>query len=371
MSNKNEFQQSIIMNENLLHPLGWNDFFSRALGEMERAEGRVVRVISVQRGSLLVSDGENEWLCKVSGKLLHSEGGMHPIAGDWVLSSDAVISDILPRKSMLSRGAAGSRGGQAGGASREQAIAANIDVVFIVCGLDRDFNVRRVERYLSLVYNCGLMPVVVLTKSDLHEAPESFAAEMGSVAFGVPVVLSSCLDCRGKIELESWLGEGRTIAMLGSSGAGKSTLANMLYGSDIQTTGAVSSAVGKGRHHTTAREMIRMPQGGMLMDNPGIREIAFSEDGQGVDVAFPEIKALAQACRFSDCSHASEPDCAVAAAVESGDLSADRLESYRKMKREMAYLAARQDKSADRVEKERWKHIALSIRTVNKRKKNR
>ncbi|MBU1611019.1 MAG: ribosome small subunit-dependent GTPase A, partial [Proteobacteria bacterium] len=344
MTNSKELQAPI--NTTLLRKLGWNGSFANQLAGMASAGKNVVRVISVQRSSFLVSDGEREWLCKASGTLLHAEDGGYPVTGDWALVRDAVVYDIIPRKNLLSRGAAGSRGSQTGIASREQAIAANIDTVFIVCGLDRDFNVRRVERYLTLVYNCGLIPVIVLTKCDLHEDPESCCAEVESVAFGVPIVLSSSLDGRGKSEVESHLGSGQTVAMLGSSGAGKSTLANMLYGSDIQTTGAVSESVGKGRHLTTTREMIPMPQGGMLMDNPGIREIAFFEDGQGVEAAFPEIQALAHSCRFSDCTHTVEPGCAVVHAAGAGELDAGRLESYQKMKREMEYLSARQGKSA-------------------------
>lgn len=368
MTNTKELQHTI--NIALLQKLGWNDYFANQLAGTEGAGNSVVRVISVQRSSFLVSDGESEWLCKASGRLMHAEDGVYPVTGDWVLVNDGVVYDVIPRKNMLSRGAAGSHGSQTGIASREQTIAANIDTVFIVCGLDRDFNVRRVERFLTLVYNCGLMPVIVLTKSDLHAAPESFCEEVEGVAFGVPIVLSSSVGGRGRSELGSYLGNGQTIAMLGSSGAGKSTLANMLYGSDIQTTGAVSASVGKGRHHTTAREMISMPQGGILMDNPGIREIAFFDDGNGVENAFPEIAALAKMCRFSDCMHTVEPGCAVARAASAGELDASRLESYQKMKREMEYLAARQDKSADRVEKERWKHVALKIKDVKKRKKN-
>lgn len=336
---------------------------------MECMGGNVARLISVQRNHFLVSNGENEWLCKAAGRLLHAEGRMYPVTGDWVLVRDTVVYDVVPRKNMLSRGAAGSHGSRSGLSLREQAIAANIDTVFIVCGLDRDFNVRRVERYLALVYNCGLVPAIVLTKSDLRENPESFRTELEGIALSVPVILSSSCDGRGRSELENYLGVGRTIAMLGSSGAGKSTLANILFGSDIQATGAVSESVGKGRHHTTSRELIRMPQGGLLMDNPGIREIAFFEDGSGVETAFSDIEALAGMCRFSDCTHTVEPGCAVVHAVEIGELRAERLESYLKMKREMEYLAARQTKSADRIEKERWRDVALMARDLKKRKR--
>jgi len=346
--------------------LGWDDYFDSQLAAMNPAQSRIARVISVQRGGFLVTDGQSEQLCSPAGRLRRSQNRDFPITGDWVLIDDTVITGVIARKNILSRGEAGSRGGRAGGAQREQPIAANLDTVFIVCGLDRDFNIRRLERYLALVHNCGISPVMVLTKADLHAVPESFQLEVEAFAFGVPVVLTSMTDGRGKSELEAHLGNGQTVAMIGSSGAGKSTLANMLHGSDIQATGKVSASVGKGRHTTTVRELIRMPQGGMLMDNPGIREISFSEEGDGMDAAFADILELAQGCRFADCSHGHEPGCAVRHAVQSGELSRERLESYHKMQSEMQYLSERRTKSADRIEKERWKGIAQMAKSMKK-----
>ncbi|WP_264983578.1 ribosome small subunit-dependent GTPase A [Pseudodesulfovibrio portus] len=352
-----------------LRQLGWNEHFERHVAAMNRSQDRIGRVVSVLRNRFLVTDGRDEWLCAPAGKLLHSPHRDYPVTGDWVLVDDTVVTRVIPRRNLLSRGESGSRGNLSKAVKREQAIAANLDTVFIVCGLDRDYNARRLERYMTLVHNCGLSPVVVLTKADLHEDPVPFRLEIESIAFGVPVVLTSMLDDRGKDELESRLGEGQTVAMIGSSGAGKSTLANMLYGSAIQAIGEVSGSVGKGRHTTTTRELIRMPQGGMLMDNPGIREIAFHENGHGVESTFEDIRELAGMCRFADCSHEQEPGCAVQQAVRDGELPQARLESYRKMKREMQYLADRRTKSANRIEKERRQGIALLIKDMNKRKK--
>ncbi|MGE4194213.1 MAG: ribosome small subunit-dependent GTPase A [Pseudodesulfovibrio sp.] len=351
-----------------LRPLGWNDHFDRELAAMNPGPGRVARVISVQRGLFLVSDGGREWLCSPAGRLLHGATGDYPVTGDWVLADDVVANAIIPRKNLLSRGEAGARGTQAKTAHRAQPIAANLDTVFIVCGLDRDFNLRRLERYMTLVHNCGLSPVVVLTKADLHRDPEEFRLEAESIAFGVPVALTSLPDGAGVNELGRYLAPGRTVAMLGSSGAGKSTLANMLHGSDIRATSEVSKSVGKGRHTTTTRELIRMPQGGMLMDNPGIREIAFHEDGQGADSAFADILELSAECRFADCSHDLEPGCAVRRAVEAGELDPARLESYHKMKRELRYLSDRRTKGASRAEKERWQGLALMRKDLNRRR---
>ena len=238
----------------------------------------------------------------------------------------------------------------------------------IVSGLDQDFNLRRIERYLTLVYNCGLNSVIILTKADLHQDPEPFVREVETVAFGVPIHLVSACDDKGLISLEPYLSPGRTTTMVGSSGEGKSTLVNRLYGKTVQLTGSTSSHVGKGKHTTTSRDLIMMPQGGMVIDNPGIREIALWEVDKGIEAAFPEIGKLGLGCRFTNCSHTHEPGCRVLDAVDGGEISRDRLENYRKMKREPEYLSRRRHKSADRVEKERWKEVALRIKAMKKRR---
>ncbi len=348
--------------------MGWTPFFQQQLDSMDHDMTSVARVTGVRRDSFHVSQGDTEWLATVSGRLRHQEHGLFPVTGDWVVMNDTVISQVLARKNALSRGASGARGKQEGPAMEQQVIAANLDTVFIVCGLDRDFNLRRIERYLTLLYNCSLVPVVVLTKGDLHEDPDHFVNEVEEVAFGVPVHLVSAHDNSGLIPLEDYLSPGRTIAMVGSSGAGKSTLVNRLLGEDLQATGPISDSVGKGTHTTTTRDLIRMPQGGMVIDNPGIREIAFWDEGDGIDSTFPDIEGFATECRFSDCSHQHEPGCRVRKAVESGELQPGRLENYHKMKRELEYLKDRQHKSADRVEKERWKSVALHIKAINKRR---
>lgn len=334
---------------------------------MEIPRDRIARIFSAQRNLFLVNNGQTEHLCTLAGKLYHGQDD-YPATGDWVCYDEAVITHLLPRRNMLSRGAPGSRGRRDNTAINRQAIGANLDTAFLVCGLDRDYSPRRIERYLTLVYNCGITPVIVLTKADLHDVPDIFRQEVETVAFGTPIVLSSVLDQSGADTLRAYLGHGRTVAMLGSSGAGKSTLANLLAGGSLQATGATSCSTGKGCHTTTTRELLLMPQGGMLMDNPGIRELAFfGAEGDGLDATFPDIQALSESCRFADCSHTCEPGCAVLQAAGAGELPSHRLESYHKMKREMAYARARTEKSADRVEKERWKNIALEIKRMKKR----
>lgn len=369
MTNNTELQTTISYDSLQLRQLGWSDFFDGQAAAMAAATGRIARVISVQRNLFLVTDGQDEWLCSPAGRLLHGESKSHIVTGDWVLVNDTLIIGVFPRRNLLSRGEAGSRGNQTQTPHREQAIAANLDTVFIVCGMDRDFNLRRLERYMTLVHNCGITPVVVLTKADLHEDTAPFLTEVESIAFGVPVVLTSKQDGRGREELGEYLRHGQTVAMVGSSGAGKSTLANMLHGSDLQATGEVSASDGKGRHTTTVRELIHMPQGGMLMDNPGIREIAFHGDGHGLDATFGDIRELAEMCRFADCSHHHEPGCAVLRAVQRDELPQARLESYRKMKNEMEYLSERHTKSADRIEKERWQDVSKRIKSMKKMKR--
>ena len=349
--------------------LGWDDHFQRLATDLSIDPAHVARVLSAQRDQFLVTDGETRWLCTPSGKMRHHRHRDYPVTGDWVLVDHNVVQGVIPRKNTLCRGEAGSRGKQDGAAQREQPLAANIDTVFIVCGLDRDYNLRRLERLLALVYNCRMTPVIVLTKADLHASPEVFCHEVESIAFGVPVILTSITDGSGVDELHDYLRDGQTASMIGSSGAGKSSLANMLCGRNVQVTGAVSAGVGKGRHTTTSREFIAMPHGGLLMDNPGIREIAFSQGGDGLDATFTDIRELARSCRFADCSHQGEPGCAVGHAVETGELPKERLDNYRKMQREMEYVQARSEKSADYVEKERWKGVAMEIRRMHKRTK--
>jgi len=348
--------------------MGWTSHFQRQLEPLPNDGAIPARVVGVRKNSFFTSNGKREWVATAAGRLTHNPHGMYPVTGDWVLMTDTVISRVLVRENALSRGASGTHHKQNAGPKREQIIAANLDAVCIVSGLDQDFNLRRIERYLTLVYNCGLNPVIILTKADLHEDPGHFVNEVASVAFGVPIHLISASDDTVLTPLEPYLSPGRTTTLIGSSGAGKSTLVNRLCGKTVQRTGSIRTHTGKGHHTTTARDLIMMPQGGMVIDNPGIREIAFWEVDKGIEAGFPEIEKLARECRFADCSHTSEPGCRVLRAVDEGDISRDRLENYRKMKRELEYLSQRQNKSADRVEKERWKAVALKIKAIKKRR---
>ncbi|MCG8634065.1 MAG: ribosome small subunit-dependent GTPase A [Desulfobacterales bacterium] len=351
-----------------LSVLGWDSHFQMHYKTAPDSRVFPAKVVGVHKNYFLIHQGNKEILVRAAGKLTHKKEGLFPVIGDWVLVDGMVISRVLPRKNALSRGAAGTRGKQGLHPNKEQVIAANIDTVFIVSGLDRDFNIRRIERYLTLVYNSGLHPVIILTKADLHREPDRFVHEVEGVAFGVPVHMVSADDPGGLVPLDAYLSQGQTVTMIGSSGAGKSTLVNRLYGKTVQATNAVSGAVGKGQHTTTNRSLILMPRGGMVIDNPGIREIGFWDDGGGLDVAFPEIEERSGMCRFNDCTHTHEPGCRVREGVAAGEIMQDRLDSYLKMKRELAYLSDRREKSADRIEKERWKEVALKVKAMKKRR---
>lgn len=350
-----------------LSHLGWTSQFQAHLESLDTNTFFPARVTGVRKRYFFINDGKEEILATPAGKLKQENSSTYPVVGDWVMVRETAIEGILPRKNALTRGAAGMHSRKTG-EYREQTIAANLDSVFIVSGLDRDFNLRRLERYLTLVYNCGLTPVIILTKADLHQDPQHFVTEAESIAFGVPVHLVSALNDSGLSELTPYLAHGRTSVMVGSSGTGKSTLINRLCGEELQATGEVSESVGKGMHTTTSRDLIMMPQGGMIIDNPGIREISFWEIDHGVESTFPEIEDFAAQCRFSDCTHTHEPGCRVLQAIQDGELTEARFENYIKMKRELEYVSARKNKSADRVEKERWKGVSMKIKSINKKK---
>ena len=264
-------------------------------------------------------------------------------AGD--AGSDARIRAVLPRATHFSRRAAGNP-------TEEQVLAANIDVVFLVSGLDHDFNPRRIERYLVTAWDSGAAPVIVLNKADLVADPATFVAEVEAVAPDVPVLAVSARAPASVAALRQHLGHGRTAALLGSSGVGKSSIANALIGDEVLRTHEVRESDSRGRHTTTGRQLVLLPGGGILIDTPGMRELQLWESTETVAGAFSDIDGLAVGCRFRDCRHATEPGCAVIAAAAGGTLPAARLESFRKLQGEQAFLVAQQDERA-RIEQKR------------------
>ena len=291
--------------------------------------------------------------------------GIFPPSGDWVVagrsddSSPAVIHGVLPRRSVFVRRAAGT-------ASEEQVVAANVDTVFLVSGLDHDYNPRRIERYLTLAYESGADPVIVLNKADLHENPDQAVLETEAVAFGVPILLVSARSGRGLDAFRNALGPGMTGALLGSSGVGKSTLINALLGREALRTAEVRNDDGKGRHTTTHRELIPLPGGSVLMDTPGMRELQLVGDEASVAQAFDEIAELATGCRFKDCSHAGEPGCAVQTALARGELDMERYESYLRQRKEIRHHQVERDIHLKNKEKKRWKAIHRSMKFHHK-----
>jgi ribosome biogenesis GTPase len=320
-----------------LHDLGWDDGFAAAFGPYEQ-EGLVpARVAAQHRGDYDVLSEGGERRVRVSGRLRHEAGsaGDLPAVGDWVAVRDETIQAVLPRRSAFSRKAAWAT-------TEEQVLAANVDSVFVLTALDGDLNLRRLERYLTLAWESGASPVIVLTKADLCEDVGAALLAVEPVAIGVPAYPVSNVTGAGMDELDPHLGRARTIALLGSSGVGKSSLVNRLAGAELQATREIADD-GRGRHTTTSRQLIRLPGGAMLVDTPGLRELQLWDADEGIHEAFADVDELAAECRFSDCSHTREPGCAVHAAIDEGRLPLARLQSYRRLERELERLVLRQD----------------------------
>ena len=329
--------------------LGWNKCFEDKLNQLEIKEiFKIARVAVEYKGMYKLYTENGEVLAEITGKLRYNN--QFPAVGDWVVidlldnGEKAIIHKILPRKSKFSRKVAGDD-------IKEQVVASNIDTVFIVTSLNQDFNLRRLERYLTITWNSGANPVIILSKADLSDEPESKRAEVETVAPGVPIHIVSSVTGRGLTELKQYLERGKTASLLGSSGVGKSTLINQLIGSDKMEVDNIRVNDGKGKHTTTHRELFVLETGGVVIDNPGMREIQLWDDSKGFDESFDDIKVLASNCKFNDCQHETEPGCAVKNAITTGELSEERLESYRKLKRELLYMERKRKYGAEHANK--------------------
>jgi ribosome biogenesis GTPase len=357
---------------------GFDEIFLKDYGPLAEPGDAPARIIETRRGrySAVCRDGEGglrEVDAVPSGRLGHEavSASELPAVGDWVVlrptpDGPASVRAVLPRRAAFVRKAPGDTAHDRVDA---QVIAANVDSAFIVTAAGRDWNPRRIERYLALARESGAEPVIVIAKADLAEDPESLLDEAASIAPDVKRVLACAPEGRGLEELRGLLGAGRTVVLLGSSGAGKSTLLNALAGRELATTGEVRLDDQRGRHTTTHRQLFKLESGALIIDTPGMRELQLWASDGAVDATFPEIEKLASRCRFRDCGHGSEPGCAVRAALEAGEIDESRYESWLKLGKELAFLRYREDRSLREVERRRWKVINKSMRGYSKERR--
>jgi ribosome biogenesis GTPase len=354
-----------------LTALGWDDAFAEQFEPHTRAGLIPGRVAVQHRGAYDVLTEEGELRCDVLGRLYDEAASPAelPAVGDWVAVAArpaeraGTVQAVLPRRTKFSRKTAWQ-------ASEEQVLAANVDVALIVTSLNEDLNLRRLERYLTLAWESGARPVLVLTKADLADDVAGAVAAVESVAFGAPVVAISSVTGEGLDELRAHLGPGVTAALLGSSGVGKSTLVNTLAGEELLETREIRDD-GKGRHTTTRRELVQLPGGALVIDTPGMREVQLWIADEGLEEAFADVTELFEHCRFSDCRHESEPGCAVKEALANGSLEPERWESYLKLQRELEHLERRLDKRAQSEQRKRWRAISAMAREASRAKGRR
>ena len=329
-----------------LTSLGWDLGYAEEFQRGARPREVPARVLADFSADYLIHDGAIARRARARG--------VDPAVGDWVGVDDDTIKDIVPRRTEFSRRSPGA-------ANRQQVLAANVDVAFIVVAAT-DVNVRRAERYLTIAWQSGAVPVVVLTKADLAESPDAMRLNLESVAAGTSVIVTSSVSGEGLAEIAQQLRPARTGVLLGPSGAGKSTLINRIIGETVMRTRDIHESSGEGRHMTSHRQLIRLPGGGMIIDTPGLREAQLWIGEDALAGVFEDIEDLALRCRFSDCSHRTEPGCAIQAAMLDGSLDRGRFDSYRQLQRELRAIAARSDARLRSEQRRKWKQIAVASR---------
>jgi len=345
-----------------LKDFGWNSFFESNFEDFKRSELTPARVVEEFKGLYRVQAAQGEYRAEIAGKNQHQAAGRQdfPAVGDWVAilarseEARARIEHILPRRTKLSRKVAGRE-------LSEQIIATNLDTVFVVSSMNREFNLRRMERYLTMVWDSGARPVVLLNKADLCADAAAYAAEVENIAPRTPVHLLSGLQKTGLEAVQDYLARGTTAAFVGSSGVGKSTIINRLANAALRVQ-PVREQDDRGQHTTTSRQMLFLPCGGILIDTPGMRELQLWNQEEGAEHAFEDIATLAQSCKFRDCAHHGEPGCAIAAAINRGLLQPERLENYRKLLAELRFQERKMDPQVARQDKEKWKKIHKALR---------
>ena len=340
---------------------GWNAYWAASAETLGFERQRLGRVAAVHRNACELETELGRFPAKWTPRL------ESPAIGDWAVWSFVspterwvTLSELLPRKSEMVRKAVGPSGAQV--------LATNVDRVLIATSMNEEFNPSRLERYLAMAWQSGAAPVLVLTKGDLCTDPQAYLTRAESLAPGVDIHAVSARDGVGVDALEPYLVSGVTSALVGSSGVGKSTLVNRLLGREVQKTNEVRADDQRGRHTTTNRSMFSLPQGGVLIDTPGLRELGLWAEASVLGTVFGEIDDLSEACRFRDCSHGDEPGCAVRRALETGVLETRRLESYRKLQKELDSLAARTDPSARQRQKQQMKSLSKLVRREQRRK---
>lgn len=317
-----------------LADLGWDHFYSSQLGTTDLDGHIPVKVVEVHRSNIRVAGA-----CLDSSiapfYAANGDNEARAIVGDWLLLESQTLQPqrLLTRKSLLKRRAAGT-------GRKVQLIAANIDTLFIVSSCNQDFNIARLERYLTMAHDAGITAVIVLTKADLADVPQDYETDAAKLLPNLAVLALNARNANAVKRLLPWCGRGQTVAFLGSSGVGKSTLINSLTGKDQIATQDIRQDDGKGRHTTTSREMHHLPSGGLLLDTPGMRELHLDDVQAGLDEVFADIAELAGSCRFRDCGHETEPGCAIRASLESGELDGSRLQRWKKLVAEDAYNSA-------------------------------
>ena len=348
-----------------LHALGWTPFFDAQFQPYQASGLAPARVMEEQRHSFRIATAPDVLhQAELTGKLRRDASlgsRIRPCTGDWVAAALpehhgglALIHHVLERRTCFSRQEAGTR-------TAEQVVAANVDTVFLVQSLNQNFNVRRIERYLALLWESGAEPVVVLSKADLCADPAPQIGEAERAARGVSVLTVSAMRDGGVEPLRPYLAAGRTVALVGSSGVGKSTLVNALVGKEVMDVQGIRED-GRGRHTTTSRHLVALPSGGLLLDTPGMRTVLLWAGEEGIARTFDDVDAVAKRCRFRDCTHRSEPGCAVREALESGELDRDRMRSYEKLEREARHHAAKVDPKVRRDLQRQWRAIHMEAR---------
>ncbi|MGX9962772.1 ribosome small subunit-dependent GTPase A [Roseomonas sp. F4] len=350
----------------MIEQYGWSDAWRPAF-DAQASPGQIPgRIIVQRREANLVATDLGILTARLSGRLRHEarEAG-YPAAGDWLVlaakaeEGTATIHAVLPRRTAFVRRAADS-------VQTLQVIAANIDVVFVVTSLNADLNPRRLERFLAAAWQSGARPVVVLTKADLSEHPEAQAAEIATLAAGCPVLIVSARQGLGLGAMMEHIQPGETCVLIGSSGVGKSTLVNALLGEERMATQDIRAADARGRHTTSSRHLILLPGGGLLLDTPGIREVGLIDAEAGLSTVFEDIEQLAGTCRFRDCSHTTEPGCAVRAALESGALDPERWAHFQKLEQEVMASGQAKDRAAQEVQRRRQAGQQRAYRSTKK-----